>query len=286
MARRQRPPLRRITRSSTSHRHSVIELYQVQPSEFVRARNALAARLRKAGRTAEATDVAKLRRPTPILWAVNHVAHQQPGEVKQLIEATDALKMAQLGRRKDVDAATTRQRNALQNLVTRAAAALQSVGLAASPAVLRRVSATLLGAAADPRARPQLREGRLTEELLAPGFEVFGGMTPRERPASLAARQRPRASPPQLAPTESRAVERAAQREASAARQQVRKLEREARRRRSRADRTEKAVGALRRRLQEVDARLAQERRQADEAEQRAAKAREQLTRAGANRGP
>ena len=234
----------------------MIELYQVQPSEFVRARNALAARLRKAGRTAEATDVAKLRRPTPILWAVNHVAHQQPGEVKQLIEATDALKMAQLGRRKDVDAATTRQRNALQNLVTRAAAALQSVGLAASPAVLRRVSATLLGAAADPRARPQLREGRLTEELLAPGFEVFGGMTPRERPASLAARQ------------------------------QVRKLEREARRRRSRADRTEKAVGALRRRLQEVDARLAQERRQADEAEQRAAKAREQLTRAGANRGP
>jgi len=263
----------------------VIELYQVPPSEFVRERNALAARLRKAGRTAEAADMARLRRPSPVLWAINRVAHDQPGEVKQLIEATEALKLVQLGRRKDVDAVGTRQRNALQNFVTRAAAALQSVGLGVSPAMLRRASATLLGAAADSRARALLQQGRLSEELSAPGFEVFGGMTPRTRPIAPATRPRPATRSKQAAPTESSTEKRAAERGARLARQRLQTLEREARRRRRRAERTGTAAAALRRRLHEIDERLAQERRQADEAERDAAKAREQLTRAGANRG-
>jgi len=257
----------------------VIELYQVPPSAFVRERNALAARLRTAGRTAEAADVARLRRPTPVLWAINRVAHDQPGEVKQLIEATDALKLVQLGRRKDVDAVGTRQRRALQNLVTRAAAALRSVDLGGSPAMLRRASATLLGAAADSRARALLQQGRLSEELSAPGFEVFGGMTPRTRPVAPAARPRPATRSKQAGPTESSTDKRAAERDARLARQRLQTLEREARRRRRRAERTGTAAAALRRRLHEIDERLAQERRQADEAERDAAKARE------ANRG-
>ena len=265
------------------------ELYQVQPSEFVRARNALVARLRKAGRTAEAADVARLRRPSPVVWAINRVAHEQLADVKQLIEATDALKLAQLGRRKDADAVSTRQRNALGNLVTRAAAALRSAGLGASSTTMRRASATLLGAAADPQARGQLRQGRLSEELPAPGFEVFGGMTPRKRPPAPAGRQHPPAvakhAAPRGSPTEKRADSptekrsesptetRAAERDARVARRRLETLEREAHRQRRRVERAEKAVTALRRRLHDADERLAQERRQAAEAERTAAQA-------------
>src|SRR2546427_2296802 len=269
----------RTARSSTSHHSSVIELYQVPPSAFGRERSARAARRRTAGRTAEAADVARLRRPTPVLWAINRVAHDQPGEVKQLIEATDALKLVQLGRRKDVDAVGPRRRRALQTLVTRAGAALRSVALGGSPAMLRRASATLLGAAADSRARALLQQGRLSEELSAPGFEVFGGMTPRTRPVAPAARPRPATRSKQAGPTESSTDKRAAERDARLARQRLQTLEREARRRRRRAERTGTAAAALRRRLHEIDERLAQERRQADEAERDAAKARE------ANRG-
>jgi len=280
----------------------VNELYQVQPSEFVRARNALVARLRKAGRTAEAADVARLRRPTPVVWALNRVAHEQPAEVKHLIEATDALKLAQLGRRKDAEAVTTRQRNALGNLVARAAAALQSAGLGTAPATLRRASTTLLGAAADPEARALLRQGRLSEELSAPGFEVFGGMTLRQRPSAPAGHQRrrpgpshhaaPTGSPAQArarAATEQRAEslgeKRAVERAAKVSQRRLEALEREAQRRRRRVEQLEKLAGMLRKRAQAADERLAQERRQAEEVERNAARAREQLTHTGANRG-
>jgi len=275
----------------------VNELYQVQPSEFVRARNALVARLRKAGRTAEAADVARLRRPTPVIWALNRVAHEQPAEVKQLIEATDDLKLAQLGRRKDADTVTTRQRNALGNLAALAAAALQAAGLGAAPATLRRASATLLGAAADPQARALLRQGRLSEELSAPGFEVFGGMTPRQRPPAPAGHQRrarpsdhaaPTGSPTQTgarSATEQRTESLREKRAARVSQRRLQALEREAQRRRRRVEQWERAVRVLRKRAHDIEARLAQERRQAEEAERNAARAREQLTRSGASRG-
>src|SRR5207247_6772467 len=71
--------------------------------------------------------------------------------------------------------------------------ALQSTGTAWSPSLLRRVADTLRGAASDPAQRDQLLHGRLTNELTAPGFDVFGDARPtgklkavkptKERPA-------------------------------------------------------------------------------------------------------
>src|SRR3989442_16007236 len=132
-----------------------------------------------------------------------------------------------MGTQKTVEADAPPQRTALQTLVTRAAAALQSVGLGVSPAMLRRASATLLGAAAESRARALLQQGRLSEELSAPGFEVFGGMTPRTRPVAPATRPRPAARSKQAAPTESSTEKRAAERGARLARQRPQTLERE-----------------------------------------------------------
>src|SRR5438045_5521644 len=56
--------------------------------------------------------------------------------------------------------------------------ALRAAGTAWTPAMIRRVSETLRGAAADPAQRDRLLEGRITEELTAPGFDVFGAARP------------------------------------------------------------------------------------------------------------
>jgi len=122
-------------------------------------------------------EVARLRKPSPALWAVNQLAHEHTGELGAFLTAVDQLRKAQLGRGGGgVNQAAARQRNALDNLGTLAAGLLVSAHLPATPVVLQRVSATLRGAAADTDARERLRHGRLPEELSAPGFEAFAGM--------------------------------------------------------------------------------------------------------------
>jgi hypothetical protein len=154
-------------------------LYGLPLEEFVGARNALAARLRKAGKAEAAAEIARLRKPSAPLWAINQLARRDPDAVAGLIEATGALRDAQLGRRGgDPGARAATQRAALEGLVDRAAALLHP-GAADVPADTRaRLSASLLGAATDRDVREDLRRGRLDHELKAPGFEVFAGARP------------------------------------------------------------------------------------------------------------
>ena len=49
------------------------DLHAIPLGDFVKARDALAAELRQTGHAAEAADVKKLRKPTPVVWAVNRV---------------------------------------------------------------------------------------------------------------------------------------------------------------------------------------------------------------------
>ncbi len=65
------------------------------------------------------------------------------------------------------------QRTELTALTNRAAEAMTKAGYRTSPAALERVSNTLLGAAVDRHSSEDLRHGRLTAELAAPGFEVL-----------------------------------------------------------------------------------------------------------------
>jgi hypothetical protein len=73
-----------------------------------------------------------------------------------------------------------RQRAELDALVVRAGDLLARQGYRATPAIQRRISDTLLGAAVDPHRAQELREGRLTQELSPPGFEVLAG-APQDR---------------------------------------------------------------------------------------------------------
>jgi hypothetical protein len=189
-------------------------LYGLPLEEFVRARNALAARLRKAGHADAAAGIAALRKPSAPLWAINQLARKDPGVVTRLLDATDALRKAQLGRDRggDPGARAAAQRTALEELVDRAAALLHPDGSDVPADTRGRLSASVLGAAADRHLREDLRHGRLAEELKAPGFEVFAGA-------------RPVTAPPRREGRRSREAEARAQAAVSAARKEARTLE-------------------------------------------------------------
>jgi hypothetical protein len=52
----------------------VANLYAVPLAEFTATRNRIAAELRKAGRTSDVRAVARIRKPSASLWAVNRLA--------------------------------------------------------------------------------------------------------------------------------------------------------------------------------------------------------------------
>jgi hypothetical protein len=93
------------------------ELDAVPPPAFVRARNALAARLRKAGRGREASEVARRRRPGVAVWLVNRLARTDAAGVRGLIEAAEGLRRAHLREPRAIGDAALRHRAALQRLM-------------------------------------------------------------------------------------------------------------------------------------------------------------------------
>jgi hypothetical protein len=150
------------------------KLYAVPLAAFTRERDALAAAL-KADHAAQARAVRQLRRPSAALWATNQLAH---GDAERLAAFLDGITQVQKTQMRDPRAAAealTHQRRELQHLARRAGELLSKQGGRATPAIERRISETLLGAAVDRVRADELRHGRLTQELAAPGFEVLAG---------------------------------------------------------------------------------------------------------------
>src|SRR5258706_6970077 len=96
------------------------ELYSTPPQAFVRARNALAARLRQKGRAGEAAEIARLRRPSVALWLVNRLAATDPSGVRRLIDAADRLRRAHLREPRTIPDAVAQYRGALEHLIRQA----------------------------------------------------------------------------------------------------------------------------------------------------------------------
>src|SRR5438105_11919014 len=152
-------------------------LYAVPPKEFTRARNNLAAELRKARDTDAASAIARLRRPSATLWAVNQLAHHARASLERFLDAVDRLRRTQLSDPRGAIEAMRAERAQLEALVTRAEQALSEAGYSPSAEARRRIGDTLLGAAADRRHAEALIHGRLTEALHAPGFDALTGAT-------------------------------------------------------------------------------------------------------------
>src|SRR5688500_10764272 len=104
------------------------ELFGLDPEAFVAARDALARRLRGAGRKDEAAAVKGLRRPTVAAWALNQLARRHGDEVRALIaegqEVAKAQGRALAGEGAGLREAAQRRREAIRQLAQRADAIL------------------------------------------------------------------------------------------------------------------------------------------------------------------
>ena len=72
------------------------DLYAVPPAAFTAARNRISAELRKAGRAADAQAIARMRKPSAALWAVNRLARDDRPAVAGFVTAVDRLRQKQL----------------------------------------------------------------------------------------------------------------------------------------------------------------------------------------------
>ncbi|MEY2420549.1 MAG: hypothetical protein QOI95_616 [Acidimicrobiaceae bacterium] len=148
--------------------NSVHDLYAVDPTEFVAARDELARQLKSAGRREEAAAVKALRRPPVPVWALNSVARDRGDAVDALLTATfeaqaaqDAL-LAGDGDRDALRVALARRRAALQDIVHRAIDVVEASGRPAG-SQQRQLEATLNTVLASDELTELLRKGELVE---------------------------------------------------------------------------------------------------------------------------
>ena len=162
-------------------------LLSVAPDDFVTERNRLARELRDSGRKDEATAVAALRKPPPVVLAANRAARSRPQVAKDAARAAKRVKK-QLGL--DPEA-----RKALED----AFKLLEDVALAflggtkrPSEVTRRRLHSLFQNVVADDDALVALTRGVLREEPEPAGFAAYTGarLTPRKAPAKSETRAR------------------------------------------------------------------------------------------------
>jgi hypothetical protein len=268
-------------------------LYRLPLSQFVEARNALAAELRAAGRKVEAEEVRAAPKASPSAWAVSRLFAEEPEAMRAL--ARDGERARSLGDPARVRAALTEALRRVEELRERAAGILLAAGQPASDAHLGRVADNLRALAFDPAAGESEARGWLARDLEPPGFDVLAGLQlaaqpaqavePAAKPAGRTVR-RP-AARGVTRPAQTAAAGRASQEDAAEVarrRAAVAAAERELEQAASRADfqrrRAERAAGeaqAAKRRVEEV-------RRLAEEAEAAARSAAEAAAEAEAAR--
>ena len=237
------------------------ELYAVPPADFTRTRNARAAALAKAGHRDAAEALRRLRRPAAPLWAINQLARLDPKRLEAFIDAVAQLRRTQIRDPRAVADAMRHQRAALDALLEAARAHLVEHGLGAGPETLRRISNTLQGAAVEREHADDLRRGRLSEELAAPGFEVFAGTTPARLKVLPGGKTSTKDGAEQRAAERREREEQVRQQRAREAQERERLArERLARERQAQADAAAKEVEALSSKLAEARRRLSEAR--------------------------
>ena len=220
--------------------HELDELYAKPLEEFTKARNDLAARLRKAHQAEAAAHVRGLKKPSVVAWSANHVARSHPDLVSELLEAGARLRDVQQrslagdASHSEVADASSRERDAVRALVT---VARTELGARATAPLLDRLSQTFRAAAIDPVLAPVLATGRLTEELQAVGFGPLEAVTPKRRGPSIDEKRAERDRLKEL-----RAEARRLAQEAKDALRAAHEAEREADRLRQAADRAQEAA--------------------------------------------
>jgi hypothetical protein len=175
------------------------KLYALPLSQFTAARNARAKAL-KQDDPELAAAVGKLPKPSVAAAALNELVHEDPSEVRALIQSGKRLRQAQeaavRGRKADLDGAVREHREALE----RVQRDLRRRKL--SGPTLERATQTLRVASVDADLAPLLERGVLHEEVAASGFGLDPGIV-TARPGKRAA-----APPPPPPKTDRKELER------------------------------------------------------------------------------
>lgn len=152
----------------------VVDLYRIDPSEFVEARAALVKELRAAGKKDEAKAVVKLRKPTVPAWLLDQVAAEQPDLIETALAAGEALAAATAetldGDASNLRGATDAERKAAGAVID---AAGEHLPLTADHR--ERMAATLRAAAADDAVGAELLAGLLAADHEPPAVGFAAG---------------------------------------------------------------------------------------------------------------
>src|SRR5438445_7113075 len=154
-------------------------LFKLPLTEFISARKALAARLKKSGFVSEADGVKALAKPSISAWTVNQLYWRHREAFDELIATSQRFRKAQVtGKMLNMREALDARREALSHLSDLATEALRDAGHNPSLDTLRRIATTLeaLSVATSLSDHPTL--GRLTEDIDPPGFDTLGSFTP------------------------------------------------------------------------------------------------------------
>lgn len=246
------------------------ELFGAPLDDFIRVRKALADKLRKRGRAAQAKEVAALHKPALSAWAVNQLRLQDPKRWERFMALGAEMRQvyAELARGGAVD-----RRRKLQDELQRMIGGLQQKarrilsqhGHAVAASTLGRVMATLQALALR-KPDDAVQAGRLTADVAPPGLEGllgFGGgaaLPAPEAPEAQAEPETQSARPPRSGKPTKKLAKGETNKAAKAARvaqQRQRKLEEKQTEQRRRA---QAAVHAAER----VLAQRTQSRREAD----------------------
>jgi hypothetical protein len=226
-------------------------LLAVRPDEFIAERQRLARKLRDAGHSAEAATVAQLRKPPPVVLAVNRAARSRPKAARAAAAAADRVKQAQLGGNLEAfRGALTELEKSLELLAEVALAHVSPSGKRPSEAVRRRLHDLLRNAVADSEAREALARGILTSELETTGFAAFAGMVPGSpRPGRSTASGRSTRRPHD---DKRRERERALRAELAAAEKHLRESERSLQSAERVREKAERMVASIRTKLEQL----------------------------------
>ena len=226
-------------------------LFQLPAGEFTAARNALAARLKKAGRTDDAARVKALGKPTATAWAVNQLYWQHRKDVERLIDLGEKVRKAQTGGQANLRELLDQRRKLLSDLTRNAASILRDAGHGATPDAMRRLTITLESLASWGRADGGPQLGRLTADLEPLGFDglaaLLGGKKLEAAKVLPFRAGKPAAEDPAVAREALKAAEKA-----------LREAQREAERAQAALDKATARAEAVEKQKQEIEARYAQ----------------------------
>jgi hypothetical protein len=160
-------------------------LFRLPLAEFTAARNALASKLKKAGRGevgGEADLVKALVKPSISAWTVNQLYWKHRDAFDRLIESGVRFHKAQssrfAGKLADMRTALDARREALAHLSDLATSLLRGAGHNPTPDTIHRITTTLEAMSAYASSSNAPRPGRLTHDVDPPGFESLASSLP------------------------------------------------------------------------------------------------------------